>query len=431
MRRVAAPCQSSARKNRRWQRAVFLHAWAATVGALLGGVVGCGEPALPRPVRRTVTLVQTVPVESSGFELPGVAHTHEVWLDMVANARRTVDVASFYVCNRRPGRLEPVLLEIESAARRGVAVRLLVDASFAEKYPSALERLAANISVRRFDLKSLNGGVQHAKYVVVDGSTLYIGSANFDWRALEHIHELGVRIDAPEMAHALTSVFEQDWNMAGGTVFSDSAGGVNVRSPRQPYRWPTLVASGQRITLLASPRGLLPVPAAWDLPKLLQVLDRATDTIDIQLLSYDAAYRDGRPWMELQAVLLRAGARGVRVRLALSHWQKGHMGAIFELQRAPGIDVALVQVPRHSSGPIPFARVVHAKYLVVDGAVSWIGTSNWKADYFYNSRNVGVLVRGTAIAEQLHRLFEGVFDGPYATIVDPTIRYDPPTIGGL
>ena len=47
--------------------------------------------------------------------------------------------------------------------------------------------------------------------------------------------------------------------------------------------------------------------------------------------------------------------------------------------------------------------VLHARYFLVDGAKSWIGTSNWEKDYFYKSRNVGFMSRarlspGVAIA---------------------------------
>lgn len=45
------------------------------------------------------------------------------------------------------------------------------------------------------------GGVQHAKY---------FGSQNFDWRAIEHIQELGLRVRVPEVVQALGALFEYD-----------------------------------------------------------------------------------------------------------------------------------------------------------------------------------------------------------------------------
>lgn len=381
------------------------------VGAL--ALTGCGEPSVPSTQPRIATLVQTVPTEATAFGAHGVPHTHQVWRDMIAGAAHTLDVASFYVSDTESGasRLTPILDELERAAARGVFVRVLVDASFAKKYPADLERLSASVSVRRVDYAARGGGVHHAKYLVADGRDLYLGSANFDWRALEHIHELGIRIRAPELARALTSVFELDWDRD-----------VQRADGRA---WPSVAIAGQRIALVASPKDALPVASAWDLPELVRMIDRAQRSIAVQLLSYDAAYRDGAPWKELHGALLAAAARGVRVRLALSHWQTSHMDAVLELQATKGIDVVLVTVPMHSGGFIPFARVTHAKYMVVDGDVSWIGTSNWKGDYFYASRNVGVVVYGATTARQLGSIFDAVFSGPYATLVDPSGVYTP------
>ena len=70
------------------------------------------------------------------------------------------------------------LTAIEEAADRGVKVRLLVDAMFSAKYPEPLGRLAARrgIEVRRFDVAPVMGGVLHAKYFLIDGREVYLGS---------------------------------------------------------------------------------------------------------------------------------------------------------------------------------------------------------------------------------------------------------------
>ena len=77
---------------------------------------------------------------------------------------------------------------------------------------------------------------------------------------------------------------------------------------------------------------------------------------------------------------------------------------------------------------MPFARVAHAKYMVVDGARAWVGTSNWEGDYFTQSRNVGLVVEGDAFAAQLERVFHDAFAGSYAEVVDPAKIYEPPKV---
>ncbi|EPN59767.1 phospholipase D, partial [Pseudomonas syringae pv. actinidiae ICMP 19096] len=56
-----------------------------------------------------------------------------------------------------------------------------------------------------------DSGIIHAKFFVVDGKQAFIGSQNFDWRSLEHIHETGLRIDEPTVVRQTQAVFDQDW----------------------------------------------------------------------------------------------------------------------------------------------------------------------------------------------------------------------------
>lgn len=45
-----------------------------------------------------------------------------------------------------------------------------------------------NIDVRTLNVKKLlNAGIVHTKFFSVDGKNAYIGSANFDWRALTEV----------------------------------------------------------------------------------------------------------------------------------------------------------------------------------------------------------------------------------------------------
>ena len=92
----------------------------------------------------------------------------------------------------------------------------------------------------------------------------------------------------------------------------------------------------------------------------------------------------------------------------------------------PGIEVRLVTIPEASAGFIPFARVTHSKYLTADGERCWLGTSNWSKSYFYQSRNVGVVVNGREITAALDRDFNTLWTSPYAYPVRPEAVYEPP-----
>lgn len=351
---------------------------------------------------------------------------------MIDGATRTLDIAQFYVSSAPRGPLEPILAAIEAAAARGVRVRLLVDETFYGRYPEAAERLAARpgVALRRFDARASMGGVLHAKYFLVDGREAYLGSQNFDWRALSHIFEIGVRVRHPAVAAALGEVFAIDWALAGG-----EASPPRLAEPGAPSPPPAPIEVQQggealRLVPVASPDGFLPARTPWDLPRLRALIDGAARRVDVQLLSYRAATRDGAPFPELDLALRRAAARGVRVRLLVADWSK-RPATIEPLQRlaeVAGIEVKLVTIPRWSGGFLPFARVIHAKYLTVDGRAAWIGTSNWEGDYFTKSRNVGLIVEGAQISRRLEQVFDELWTGPYAELVDPRATYAPPSI---
>jgi phosphatidylserine/phosphatidylglycerophosphate/cardiolipin synthase-like enzyme len=91
--------------------------------------------------------------------------------------------------------------------------------------------------------------------------------------------------------------------------------------------------------------------------------------------------------------------------------------------------VRFVTIPAHSSGHIPFGRVLHAKTLTIDGERLWLGTSNWERDYFHQSRNASVFVDGGSIPARVDALHDELWTSSYATAVDPSAKYVAPKYG--
>lgn len=361
----------------------------------------------------SLALVETAPIETP-LDHADIPEAYEVWPKLIDEARKTVDLAEFYATSQPASRLEPTITALERAVQRGVKVRMLVDAGFAKKEPGTVERLEQLVTLRRIDWHARAGGVLHAKYFVVDGTVAYLGSQNFDWRSLTHIQELGLRARSLGIATALEDVFETDWALAAG-----GPAGARVH-----HDTPALELDGAQVTPVYSPKGWLPDEKRWDLPRLVELIDGARKSVRVQLLTYSPA----RGFDELDAALRRAGARGVEVQLLVSDWckRKGCIEGLQRLLSAPHVQVKLISVPEASTGFIPYARVAHAKYLVVDGARAWVGTSNWERDYFYASRNVGLLIDGGAIPPRLDIFFAGNWQSSYAEPVDPKKSYAPP-----
>ncbi|HVG07432.1 MAG TPA: phospholipase D-like domain-containing protein [Thermoanaerobaculia bacterium] len=379
--------------------------------------------ATPAAAQEVLELVESVPVETT-LDHPDLRDAYVVWPEMIDRAQKTLDFAEFYASDdpaNKQSRLETVTQAVERAAARGVNVRFLAEKVFQKTYPELLARLGAKpgIEVRIYDFAAIAGGVLHAKYFLVDGREVYVGSQNFDWRSLQHIQELGARVAEPGVARAFLDVFETDWALAGG--------GDKRNRTRSNYLFPAAVGEAQ-VTPVFSPTGWLPDPTLWDLPRLVEMIDRATRTVRVQLLTYKTTARDGSYFDALDAALRRAASRGVQVQLLLADWskRKGTIEGLQSLQVTPGIDVRMSTIPPFSGGFVPFGRVGHAKYMVVDGRRAWIGTGNWEGDYFTQSRNAGLVIDSPRYGERLDRYFADAWGSTYAYDVDACATYEPP-----
>ena len=398
-----------------------------------------GPPLLAVPSSFALELVESWPLETS-LDHKDLRDAKEVWPELFGNAKERIDLAQFYASNAPGSALEKCVQAIEAAAARGVKVRFLAEEKFYKTYPETLDRLARarGVEVRRFFVRRVMGGVLHAKYFVIDSREAYLGSQNFDYRSLEHIQELGVRLRVPAAVRALQDLFEMDWAFAGGVEQS-----ARVAPPEGGYGFPSPIASADvpaaearasmqtrgAVTLVASPKGFLPDEKLWDLPALVRLIDSSKRSVRVQLLTYRSRTR-GETFPDLEDALLRAAARGARVELLLSNWslRKGTIEPLQKLHAPPGLTIKILSVPEWSGGFIPFARVAHAKYLVVDGERAWVGTSNWERDYFFQSRNVGVLIDGGPLPARLDAFFRDGWEGPYAAALDPQRTYEPPRV---
>ena len=265
-----------------------------------------------------------------------------------------------------------------------------------------------------------------------------MGSQNFDWRALEHIHEIGVRVRSRELALTLWRIFEADWQKMknGRDTYKDrapdrDADGLPDRMdprPEVPTWAPRPGKQPQLLYLVASPPMLEPRGIIYSGRRLVKLLGRAKKSVVIQLLNYSVKTYGGTEWRIIDDALRRAARRGVKVRMNLSHWTKkrSYIQSAQELARVPNIQIKLNTIPAHSSGFIPFARVDHSKYMIIDGSTAWVGTSNWSGDYFTASRNVEVVFRHKAAVARLAKIFEHGWTGPYVEVLDPDKKYEPP-----
>ncbi len=378
---------------------------------------------------RRVTLVESSPLETT-LDAPDLPQTADVWKGMIDGAQREVLLSHFYASTAPSSPLNDVVEAIEAAASRGVRVRFLLAERFRKTYPELAERFGRveGIDVRFIDFGEVAGGVMHAKYMVVDGAQAFLGSPNFDFRAMDQIQELGAHLVDRSIAEGLSRIFELDWALAGGEA-APSRGGALAPSTLQlaSEQVGSTAASTVLATLACSPEGHLPGGVPWDLPLLLELIDSAKARLRVQVLTYDATGYGGGYFDRLESALRRAAARGVRVELLVADWckRKGCVDGLQSLASLDGIDVRFAVIPEASTGFVEFSRVAHAKLCVADERAAWIGSSNWEGSYFTTSRNVSLFLEGAGVGARLARWFDTTFQGEYAEPVVPGKSYEP------
>jgi len=409
---------------------------AALVCAVLPALTGCtGTAPAESP---GVRFIETVPVETS-LGNPDLESAHDAWLGLIRGAKTSLDLEQFYV-SRWPGEpLDDVLDAIGEAAARGVRVRFIVDGRMHGTYPRTIDSLGAvpGIETRVIRMRDIAGGVQHAKFFIVDDETVVLGSQNFDWRALKHIHEMGVVLRDERVAGAFAEVFEMDWNASDPDSARAAESVAAARAAARhavPIPVPFRVARVPGDTVLVwpswSPAGWIPDSTLWDRDAIVRVLDGARSEVVVQLLKYGTESY-GRSDDAIDAALRRAAARGVHVKMILSDWEADgdEMKIYQDLARVPGVEARLSTIPAWSGGYIPFARVDHSKYAVADTAVVWIGTSNWEPGYWFGSRNIAVTLAHRGLALDARRTFEASWTAPGTAPVDPDSTYAPKVHG--
>lgn len=375
-------------------------------------------------------LVQTAPVETS-LRSDDLRDAATVWSEMFDNAKREIVIGQFYAVNKPGSVFEKVVERLAAAGKRGVKIRFLMDqkgVGLSEQPTLDQLRAIPNLELRILDFSKLTGnGIIHAKYMVVDGATAFIGSQNFDWRAFEHIHETGLRITDPKIVGEVLAVFNQDWRAQALTTQGVAVPSLNAITAAPNYR--------QQTFLLASPNRYNPAGVGDSESGLPALLAEAKSEVRIQLLDYaPLSYgpKGTRPYYAVIDNAVRAAAnRGVKIKLMVSNWNMEQPAQAYlkSLAMLPNIEIRVVTIPVASSGFIPFARVMHSKTMVIDNQIAWVGTSNWAGGYMDLSRNMEVVMRNEKMAQRVAAMQEQAWSSQYAQPLDINKQYPKPVKG--
>jgi phosphatidylserine/phosphatidylglycerophosphate/cardiolipin synthase-like enzyme len=242
------------------------------------------------------------------------------------------------------------------AARRGVAVRVLLDRTQESAERALPELVAAGAQAR---LSSERFVYTHQKTLLLDRKTLFVFTGNFDRASFGSGRNYGVFLREPEDIWDAEDLFEADWN---------------DRDADLPCTRLVVAPSNAR-------------------DRLVELIDGARQAVVMEALyASDSRVLDA---------LVRAKERGAAVRVLFNDPSFGVGDATDEARilRQGGIDV------RRS--PELF---IHAKLVVVDDRTAFVGSENFSTNSLLRNREVGVVVSAPAIdAGEILAVFERDF----------------------
>lgn len=324
---------------------------------------------------------------------------------------------------------------VERKAEQGVRVRLLVDGFGSRKFARTrlLQLVARGVEGRVFFpiefpwFTSTLNYRDHCKIAVIDRITAFTGGINIGLEYTGLKADVGPWRDthlcvAGDAAAQLQAVFEMNWELGtpiqarqDGTVSAGDGATTSRRQPRIVAATPPQLQMETASELHPTTSGLRPAQnvklnlpmKAWvqtvesgpDRPvRATQVLyflylTQAAQTVDIATPYF-------APDIDLTMAIKTAVARGVRVRLLLpaysDHPLIGVAGRSYytELLQA-GVEIYLYET-----------ALLHAKVLIVDGAISVLGAANIDLRSFRLNYEVCTALYSDEAAQELTRQFE-------------------------
>ena len=376
---------------------------------------------------QTIRLVESVPIETV-MEQSALPLAKDVWVEMFSSAEKSIDIEVFYFTNQSGEPMEKVMNSIKDAAARGVKVRVIVDNNFYTKGEKSVDELEDinGIEIRKIPFNKIGGGLMHAKYFVIDGKEIFVGSQNFDWRALKHIHEMGITVKSEKLASDFEKIFEMDWQLAlnPDKILLDSL--VKSIIP-EVTKSRSIKLSDKKfgdVSLYAgfSPFNATPEAFMKEENELLNMIDEAKDSICIQVINYSLKNK----FYDIDNELRAAAERGVKIKILFADWtmKKSTEEDIKSLSKVKNIEIKISTIPEFSGGFIPYARVDHSKYMIVDNNKAMISTSNWEKGYFYDTRDAAIFLTGEKINKSLNEVFERIWNSGLAEYVDINKSYE-------
>ena len=146
---------------------------------------------------------------SNGDDLVWSPNSEDDMIMIIKSATKTLDIYNEEMADQR------ITTTLENSAKSGVSVNVIMTYSTANK-PVFTELKNAGVNIHTYKNSKKNLYI-HAKMILADNSSAFLGSENFSVNSLLKNRELGIFITDPTILYPLSKTFNSDWQ--GGTVF--------------------------------------------------------------------------------------------------------------------------------------------------------------------------------------------------------------------
>ena len=295
------------------------------------------------------------------------------------SADRSIVISSYIFENAELGSM------LSRTAENGVSVRILLEKSPAGGFRDDVIRHMKPVQIYLQDTKAYR--FMHAKYAVIDGSTVIVMTEN--WKNGNKGY--GVMMSNQGLAEYFLSVFESDakqsipFRAEDGPGLNADEGGENQ-----------FIRVEGNITVI-------PVLSPDTSRFILDTVKNARERLLIEL-PYIQMYRDGNlsPFM---TSILESAEKGARVRVLLDGSRYNT-----ESNRVDNDDAVsyLNSIARERGydlkAKLYHGKELHSKMFIADNMV-YIGSMNWNDNSLLRNREAGVLMVSSDVAEAMEKLF--------------------------
>ncbi|MBT3392707.1 MAG: hypothetical protein HN833_03485 [Elusimicrobiaceae bacterium] len=343
---------------------------------------------------------------------PETTTTLDAWLTMIKGAKKEILIQMPYMISKDGNKMKWLVKALKDSAESGVKVKILLDEMFTRKITATISTLRKykNIEYKIVDISTVPNCIQHAKIIITDSQNVFLGSQNFDYRALDEISEIGLIVKNKSLAESFKDVFNFIWHQSANQT-THGYSFENIVSNQNPI---SAKFKGEDIQIYPSfsPVDMFSQIHNTLISEIIKIINSSDDTLYLSVMTFNPT----RNWTEISDALIKAEKRGVKINLMFADWTlKKSASKIKKLQRQmPSATIKIATIPQPKEF-IPYARVVHTKFIVADGNKLLLTTANFEKDYFYKNIDAGLTIKSKNIAKIFEDIFKDMFNSKFAS----------------